>query len=99
MLEHIHKSGLVTRIVFRKIPSVVGGTLTLTVRGISTVFLNVLFLDTHALHVEGDGDENARSKGKKAKPPAPPPKPDVPATGANAAEPEGSDSDESDDSV
>ncbi|KAG5560895.1 hypothetical protein RHGRI_004052 [Rhododendron griersonianum] len=85
--------------LLRKMPSVDGGALTLIVQGMSTVFLYALILDARALHVEVDGDENARSKSKKAAPPAPPPKPDVPAAIANAVEPGGSDSDESDDSV
>ncbi|KAI8566996.1 hypothetical protein RHMOL_Rhmol02G0086700 [Rhododendron molle] len=82
-----------------KMPRVVGGALTLIVQGMSTVFLYALILDARGLHVEVEGDENARSKSKKASPPAPPPKPDVPAARANAVEPDGSDSDESDDSV
>lgn len=82
-----------------KMPSVDGGALTLIVQGMSTVFLYALILDARALHVEVNGDENARSKSKKPAPPAPPPKPDVPAARANAVEPDGSDSDESDDSV
>ncbi|KAE9452846.1 hypothetical protein C3L33_15259, partial [Rhododendron williamsianum] len=77
-----------------------GGTAeNIDILGMSTVFLYALILDARALHVEVDGDENARSKSKKAAPPAPPPKPDVPAARANAVEPDGSDSDESDDSV